>query len=140
MPLRRFAFRKLVRDNIPDILKEKGMTPYTKTLTPDLATVWLKAKLVEEADEATRANSREKMKEELADVFEAAHALAKSYGITSGEIEIARGAKLKTHGGFTNLTFVTHVDIESTNPETGYFKARAEDFPEIPANQFEPAA
>ncbi len=114
MPLRRFSFRKLVRDNIPDILKEKGMKPHIQPLTPELATVWLKAKLVEEADEATRATSRDKVKEELADVFEAAHALAKAYGITQGEIEVARGAKLKSHGGFTNLTFISHVDVEST--------------------------
>jgi predicted house-cleaning noncanonical NTP pyrophosphatase (MazG superfamily) len=127
--------RKLVRDNIAKELREKGLSPEVSMLTPDLAEVWLKAKLVEEADEATRATSREAVKAELADVLEVARALAKAYGITEAEIELARRDKLVIKGGFTDLCFISHVDVPDDSAEVAYFKARADEFPELPIKQ-----
>jgi predicted house-cleaning noncanonical NTP pyrophosphatase (MazG superfamily) len=133
--MRRFAMRKLVRDNVPAELRQKGLSPETSMLTPELAEVWLKAKLAEETDEVGRATSREAVKAELADVLEVARALAKAYGVTEAEVELARRDKLVAKGGFTDLCFISHVDVPDDSGEVAYFKARADEFPELPVKE-----
>jgi len=128
---RRFAFRKLVRDGVPDILTAKGVDVTTATLTPDLAKVWLKAKLNEEADEAARATTEEALKQELADVLEVVQALAAAHNIDMDDVEEARLDKYISRGGFRGLTFISEVSLPANNPEVAYFTARREDFPEL---------
>jgi len=131
MTERRFAFRKLVRDGVPDMLRNKGVTVTTASLSPDLAKVWLKSKLNEEADEASRATTVEALKEELADVMEVVLALGHAYGLDIDDIEDARLDKYISRGGFKELSFISEVSMPVNSPEVAYFTARREDFPEL---------
>ena len=139
MAQRRFSFRKLVRDGVPGLLAAKGITVHTENLPESAITAHLKAKLTEEADEATTATTREKMAEELADVLEVVDALGTAYGLTAADIAKVRAEKHDARGGFDNLVFVTHVDVEEGSAEAAYYRARPEDFPELKIAEKTPA-
>ena len=87
---------KLVRDKIPDIVREKGETASFRTATADEYHRALVDKLLEECNEFKRTQSAE----ELADVLEVVHALAEDHGGVEA-IEQARIAKKPERGGFT---------------------------------------
>ena len=70
------VYNKLVRDNIPNIIKEKGETPITKVLDEEEYKEELEKKLFEEYQEVLEASGEDRV-EELADMIEVIRALAK---------------------------------------------------------------
>ena len=72
---------KLVRDRIPEIIRDAGRTPVTRTLDPTAYEQALRDKLLEEADEDAAASGPEPL-EELADVLEVVRALVVSSDTT----------------------------------------------------------
>ncbi|MBI2583664.1 MAG: nucleoside triphosphate pyrophosphohydrolase [Candidatus Aenigmarchaeota archaeon] len=88
---------KLVRDNVPDIMKEKGENAEFRQASEEEYKQLLKKKLVEEALEF----QAESKTEELADVLEVLHALAEASGTVISEIEEIRKAKREERGGFS---------------------------------------
>jgi predicted house-cleaning noncanonical NTP pyrophosphatase (MazG superfamily) len=93
--------RKLVRDNIPAIIRAGGQLPITGTATPEEFRARLADKLREEAAEAAGAN-RGDQPAELADVLEVIYAMAAGLGLTPADMEKIRAAKAAERGGFTN--------------------------------------
>ena len=93
------SMRKLVRDRIPEIIREGGEEPVT--YVADELEYWkrLRDKLREETDEFLAAEG-EASKEELADVLEVIHALACSLGMTWDDLERRRADKAADRGGF----------------------------------------
>lgn len=92
-------FTKLIRDKIPDLLsiEQRNDVASSKDL------ILLSDKLVEEATEvfeASRANDREQVLEELADLKEISLALGRHFQISEKEIEQRRLKKLASRGGF----------------------------------------
>ena len=71
---------KLVRDKIPQIIKNDGKTPITKILNDDDYIAELRKKSEEELQEYLSAATNEAALEELADLLEVIHALAKVHG------------------------------------------------------------
>ena len=69
-------YNKLVRDNIPNIIKSKGETPITRILDDATYKSELEKKLYEEYQEVLES-SRDERLEELADMLEIIRALAK---------------------------------------------------------------
>lgn len=69
-------YNKLVRDNIPNIIKSKGETPVTRILSEDEYKNELEKKLYEEYKEVIEASGSDRI-EELADMLEIINALAK---------------------------------------------------------------
>lgn len=90
---------KLVRDKIPQIIKDRGATPVT--YIADDSEYWerLKAKLQEEVDEVLEDTN---VNEELADVLEVIHAILAFKGVTFKELEQIRLKKNEERGGFKN--------------------------------------
>lgn len=70
------VYNKLVRDNIPNIIKEKGETPIIKVLDEIEYQKELEKKLYEEYKEVIEASGEDRV-EELADMLEIIRALAK---------------------------------------------------------------
>ena len=66
---KRLDYRKLVRDEIPRIIEAGGGQPVTRVLDQAGYLAALRAKLVEEAEEAQAAPDRQ-LRSELADVLE----------------------------------------------------------------------
>lgn len=96
-------FGKLVRNNIPDIIRANGEEPVTRQLDPTVEYIEaLGDKLVEEATEAQETPCLE----ELADTLEVVYALGKALGYTPAQIEEARAQKAAVRGGFEKRIFL----------------------------------
>ena len=62
-------YNKLVRDNIPEIIKSNGETPITRILDDEEYKKELERKLLEEYNEVLESSGDDRM-EELADMLE----------------------------------------------------------------------
>ena len=99
-------FNKLVRDNIPDIIRNNGEEAITRVLSDEEYKEELLKKLSEETSEVINASSKDELLEELADVLEILKALAELNNKTLEDvIEIAREKRLK-RGGFEKRIFL----------------------------------
>lgn len=87
---------KLIRDNVPEIIRSKGQTPVTHVADDKEYWEKLKVKLREEVGEFC-FDERE---EELADILEVLYAVAKYKKIDWASLEKTRAAKKKERGGF----------------------------------------
>ena len=103
---------KLVRDKIPQIIKESGKTPVTKILNQKEYINELRKKSQEELQEYLTAETDEEALEELADLLEIIHALAKVHGSTIEEVDKIRVEKAAKRGGFTDKVFLIEVQDE----------------------------
>ncbi|MGW6317591.1 pyrophosphohydrolase domain-containing protein [Streptomyces sp. NPDC055099] len=90
---------KLVRDRIPQIIREDGAEPVTYIAGPQEYRDRLRDKLCEEAAEVLEADE-EKVAEELADILEVVHSLAADLGIDTDQLERIRETKALERGGF----------------------------------------
>ncbi|GAA4237714.1 hypothetical protein GCM10022254_50660 [Actinomadura meridiana] len=88
---------KLVRDRIPEIIREDGRAPETRVAHPDEHAELLRAKLYEEAGEYVATGDPA----ELADLLEVIHTLAALHELTPAELEEQRSTKATIRGGFS---------------------------------------
>lgn len=87
---------KLVRDNIPDIIKESGRTPIYRKLDHMEYREYLNKKLYEEIEEYLIENQIE----ELCDVVEVIYALIEELNVSKEEFERIRLEKATSNGIF----------------------------------------
>ncbi|MFF8603084.1 hypothetical protein ACF065_33650 [Streptomyces sp. NPDC015232] len=90
---------KLVRDRIPEIIRNEGAEPVTHVAGPQEYRARLRDKLREEVAEFLEADE-EAAPGELADVAEVLLALAADLGISPEQFEVLRAAKADERGGF----------------------------------------
>jgi predicted house-cleaning noncanonical NTP pyrophosphatase (MazG superfamily) len=91
---------KLVRDLIPEIIRQAGRQCDSIILSESEYRQALRDKLLEEAQEAATAN-REDLIEELADLLDVIDALIESHHISQESIVLTRDQKRAEKGGFT---------------------------------------
>ena len=96
---------KLVRDKIPEIIRQKGDIPKTVTLDDEAYFQCLNQKLKEEVDEYFEAYDTE----ELADILEVVYAIAKYKGLSIDELTNMRLKKRNDRGGFDERVFLVEV-------------------------------
>ena len=92
----KMIYHKLVRDKIPDIIRQAGKTCNCSTLSEKQYLQSLDEKLNEELAEYQESKSME----ELADLLEVVIAIAKARGSSYAEVEKIRQAKAMQRGGF----------------------------------------
>lgn len=97
---------KLVRDNIPEIIKKDGKNPHTRVLSEAEFITELDKKFIEEQKEFLEEHDRT----ELADLLEIVHAYCNSIGITFDELETIRAEKANKNGGFINRIYLESVE------------------------------
>ena len=90
---------KLVRDRIPEIIREAGGDPQTTLLGDEDYTEALRLKLLEEVEELL-ASPAEKRIEEVADVVEVLKAIVQDYGLDWDAVEGEGVRKRHERGGF----------------------------------------
>ena len=95
-------YNKLVRDKIPQIIKDQGETPGFRILNDEAYTAALEEKLREETAEFLA----EKNLEELADILEVVYALADDLGYTKEDLLQVYNQKHEKRGGFHNRIFL----------------------------------
>ena len=98
-------FNKLVRDNIPEIIKQDGKTPITHIGTDVEYKKKLYEKLHEEIDEFLEKPSNE----ELADILEVIYSISELNKIKIEELELLRKEKAKKRGSFKNHIILDEV-------------------------------
>ncbi|OLZ10167.1 nucleoside triphosphate pyrophosphohydrolase [Sulfobacillus thermosulfidooxidans] len=103
-------YNKLVRDNIPEIIKATGKSFRTRILAPEEKKLMLQAKLQEELQEYLTASTDEAALEELADLLEVIDALAVVHGRTWQQLRQIQDAKRQHRGGFYQGIFLIDVD------------------------------
>jgi len=89
---------KLVRDKIPQIVRDTGAEPVIRIANANEYRVLLRVKLVEEVDEFLASEDPN----ELADVLEVLLALAVDLGVDRDQLEKLRTAKVVERGGFAD--------------------------------------
>lgn len=87
---------KLIRDKIPEIIRQTGINPNIYTANNQEYSRRLIKKLLEETKEYLTSRDTE----ELADIIEVIYAIANDKGITINELEKIRIDKYNRKGGF----------------------------------------
>lgn len=93
-------YNKLVRDQVPGMLRAGGQKVTTRTLQGAELLKALRAKLDEEVGEYDAATDDKQAALELADLIEVAMALAQRRGFTEAMIQQLREAKAARSGTF----------------------------------------
>lgn len=102
------SYKKLVRDNIPDIIKSNGEEPITRVLSDKEYKLELEKKLLEECQEVLTSKGNERI-EELADLLEVIISLSKLEDKTLDDvIEICKTKRLK-RGSFDKKIYLEDV-------------------------------
>lgn len=95
-------YNKLVRDKIPEIIRDKGENPVVRVMEEDEYIGALEAKLTEEWGEYLES----KKPEELADILEVVYALSKARGCSVEELMQIYERKHAERGGFEQKIFL----------------------------------
>lgn len=125
----RFRVQKLIRDQLPAIMRAQGLAVFDRRLGDTEFVTALKDKLLEEAQEAYEAASAAELVDELADVMEVIHALASASGVSLDEVEVRRQAKRAERGGFEARVFNAAVEARDGLPAAEYYLARPTQYP-----------
>jgi len=103
-------YNKLVRDNIPQIIKDAGKKCKVSILDDEKYLIELKRKVIEEAQELTETKNRLETIEELADIFEVLDVILAKEKISMEEILATRIEKNNDKGAFEQKIFLKSVE------------------------------
>lgn len=106
------TYNKLVRDRIPEVIKNTGKQFSTTILDENEYIIELKKKAYEELEEYANTDNKKDAVEELADLLEIIHALSEYHGSSIDEVEFVRKQKAEKRGGFKDKIFLIEVEDE----------------------------
>jgi predicted house-cleaning noncanonical NTP pyrophosphatase (MazG superfamily) len=121
----RFKIDKLVRDKIPDVIKQKGIKVIAKVLEKQQYASALKSKLLEEAEELNQAQNHNQALEELCDVLEVMLAIANLYNICLADIISQMEKKRAKLGGFKEAIYLDYIEVDDSNAHLEYYQKRS---------------
>ena len=101
-------YNKLVRDRIPEIIRNNGEQPETRILSDEEYKLELEKKLYEEYNEVLESKGKDRI-EELADMLEVISALAKLENSSLGEVIEVSKEKVKKRGAFDKKIYLEKV-------------------------------
>lgn len=96
------VYNKLVRDKIPELIRQQGQEPQVRILDDEEYARCLADKLNEEVAEFLR----DRNVEELADILEVVFALTETLGSSRAELMEVYQKKHEARGGFANRAFL----------------------------------
>lgn len=102
-------YNKLVRDRIPELLRQQGKVCETVVLSDREYIEKLKEKLKEEVDDFIKAQP-DKLASEIADVLEVLYALAEHKGISEAELDFTRQMKKRQRGSYRGKVLLKSVN------------------------------
>ena len=98
-------FKKLIRDNMPEIMAAKGQKLKTRILSDEEFIPALENKLLEEVQEL-RTDPAENKFEKIAYIYEILDALKKAMDISDEALAVERKTRLEERGGFEKHIFL----------------------------------
>ena len=101
-------YDKLVRDNIPDIIRKNDEEPIIEVLDNERYKEELERKLQEECMEVVNSKGNDRI-EELADLLEVMYSLVELEDKTIEDVEKVRIEKKLKRGGFSNKIYLKGV-------------------------------
>jgi predicted house-cleaning noncanonical NTP pyrophosphatase (MazG superfamily) len=113
-----FTFNKVVRDQIPSQIQQKGERVELRQLKGQALVSALKKKLLEESYEVLDARSKDDARAEIADVLEVVDALTRAEGFSLEEIASERARKAKKRGAFNEGYMLVRTLTPHTLPVT----------------------
>jgi len=99
-------YNKLIRDRIPEIIKEAGWKPTIRALKRKEFLGALRKKVSEEARELIRAKNKKGIINEIVDIQELIDALTLEIGLSKPKIKKLQAIKRKKRGGFKKRLFL----------------------------------
>lgn len=105
-------YNKLVRDHLPEMLKEKGVNIEFEVLNNKEFSEKLVEKFREEVDEFSNTKT-DRLLDQIVDLLEVIYAIAEHRGITESEVEFMRQLKKKRSGGFRKRIMVKTITESS---------------------------
>ena len=93
--------KKLVRDNIPDIIKAKWENCDFYIASDIEYSIELLKKLVEESIEVKESRNKKELVEEIADVLEVINSICENNSISMNDVELIRLSKKKNKWWFS---------------------------------------
>lgn len=129
--LKKFAVEKLIRDKLPQMMRNWGIVLHERSMDNSEFIVRLREKLLEEAAEVANAALGDELTEELADVLEVVNSLAQAQGVTLQDIEEKRIKKRMQKGGFDQRIYNPCVEVNENNKAISYFLQKPNQYPEI---------
>jgi predicted house-cleaning noncanonical NTP pyrophosphatase (MazG superfamily) len=107
----KIIYNKLVRDNIPEIIKQEKGEPQIRILEPEEYLKELFKKLEEEAREAAGAkDNKQELLKEISDIYEIIDAIVDNCGLDKEEIMKLKNERKIERGGFDKKIFLESVD------------------------------
>lgn len=103
----RVFYNKLIRDAIPNKIKEKGERYYVRTITDeDEYSQELLKKVTEEAQALSKTRTREEFLSEYADLYVVLNELIAQLGLSDADIQAALKENINEKGGFEKRYFL----------------------------------
>lgn len=110
-------YNKLVRDKIPEIIIADGEKPKIRKLSQKEFKIELKKKVVEEAKELLKAESKEEILNEIVDIRELLDWLAKEFKISHYSIRNKKLKKNKERGSFAKKLFLIKTKLRKARKQ-----------------------
>jgi len=111
------VYGKMVRDNIPSIIIDRGQRPIYRTIPASELELRFNLKLKEELDEIVQARTVEHKTEELADLLEVIYGYTDFLGVDRNELQRVRLMKLEQRGGYSDRHYLVSVEDALTDEE-----------------------
>jgi len=102
----RIYYNKLVWDNVPDLIREKGKECEVRTLEDDEFEIEILKKVEEEASALPETTSRQELIDEIADVVTCVEYIKSIKNITELELADALERHARRKGRFENKTYL----------------------------------
>jgi predicted house-cleaning noncanonical NTP pyrophosphatase (MazG superfamily) len=130
--MRTFLQKKLWRDKMVDLVTQRdGAKIHWRQLDDQEFDQQIRVKLLEEAEEVATAQSRAKLIDELADLYEVIDSLITVNKISVEEIVAEQARKQNERGSFANRTFVEKSQHPIGSFGEKYCLADPKKYPEI---------
>ena len=113
------------------MMEKHGSKMHTRVLSDQEFDLELRKKVQEEAEEVFQSANKEKLTEEIADIYEVLEALMKLHGIEIDELAQIKEQKKLERGGFQDRVFVEYAEHPEGSFGVKYCLADPEKYPEI---------
>jgi predicted house-cleaning noncanonical NTP pyrophosphatase (MazG superfamily) len=100
-------YNKLVRDRIPEIIEKDGEKTFITTLPEGCEfLIWVKRKILEEAEELAKTESKKEALNEMVDIQDLIDTLLTGMDVSKLEFWTLRREKNQERGGFKRRLFL----------------------------------